>query len=94
MYFEFIAMCEELGIIPVIGLDFHDARTIADTADIVDYLYGEATTPYGALRKRDGHPKPYGSVWFQCVRASYPCQSVFPRRLYPIPSFLVSQVWQ
>ena len=65
MYFEFIAMCEELGMIPVIGLDFSDGRTIEDTADIVEYLYGNEQTTYGALRAKDGHPAPYDSVWFQ-----------------------------
>ena len=29
------------------------------------YLFGGAETAWGAVRIRDGHPEPYGSVWFQ-----------------------------
>ena len=125
MYFEFISMCEEIDIIPVIGLDFAhgaidfiknnefciksnnefcikndelNAGAIDDTADIVEYLlrgicstihnrshnlplilglncvyifpvrrylYSGADSTYGALRAKDGHPDPYGAVWFE-----------------------------
>ena len=66
MYFEFIAMCEELGIIPVIGLAFDaDTASVNDNADIIEYLYGSSHTPWGAMRIKDGHPTPYGSVWIQ-----------------------------
>ena len=75
MYFEFIAMCEELGIIPVIGLDFAHG-TAQDTSDIVEYLYGSADTTYGALRAKDGHPAPcvqystvqYSTCFVTCCR--------------------------
>ena len=55
---------QELGIIPVIGLDFQSGD-LQDTVDIVEYLFGGADTAWGAVRVRDGHPEPYGSVWFQ-----------------------------
>ena len=71
-YFEFLAMCEEISIIPVIGLDFQgkaDAAGVKDVADIVEYLYGDASNsslPWAQLRKKDGRAQPYSiNVHFQ-----------------------------
>lgn len=67
---EFLLTAEEIGASPVITIaDYWGEAN--DAADLVEYL----NTPIGvnpnngiawaAVRARQGHPKPYGVVWFE-----------------------------
>ena len=40
-------------------------ETPADVADLVQYLNGDAQTPWGKRRAEDGHPAPYGVRYLQ-----------------------------
>jgi hypothetical protein len=62
--FEFIAMCEGAGIEPVVTLAY-DLNSVNDWADLVEYLYGNSSTTWGALRAADGHPTAYEAYVFE-----------------------------
>jgi hypothetical protein len=55
--FEFLRLGEAMGIeaVPSLNID----ETPQDVADLVQYLYGPASSPWGAKRVADGHPEPY-----------------------------------
>ena len=44
-----------------------DRRTTTDAsfAELVEYCWGNVTTPMGAKRKADGHPLPYKIRFFE-----------------------------
>jgi hypothetical protein len=56
--FEFIDMCNAADIKPVVTLAY-DTNKAADWADLIEYMYGNETTTWGAQRAADGHPAPY-----------------------------------
>lgn len=56
--FELIQMCEAAGFEPIFTTFTWGVKP-SDMADMVEYLYGDNTTEYGALRTQDGHPAPY-----------------------------------
>ena len=56
--FEFVDMCNAADIKPVVTLAY-DSNTASDWADLVEYLYGDASTAWGGQRIADGHPQPY-----------------------------------
>ena len=60
--FEFLDMCKAGNVSAVLSLNEKD-----DAAGFIEYLWGDSTTPGGALRHRDGHPEPFQTenVWFQ-----------------------------
>ncbi len=39
--------------------------TAQEAANWVEYVNGEASTPYGAMRSNDGHPEPFGVVYWE-----------------------------
>jgi alpha-L-arabinofuranosidase len=55
---EFMTLCELIGVEPYITVNagFGDAHSAAEE---VEYMNGSVTTRLGALRARNGHPKPY-----------------------------------
>lgn len=55
--FEFLQLGEALGIEAVPSLNIEESAT--DIRDLMDYLYGPASTKWGAQRIADGHPEPY-----------------------------------
>ena len=66
--FELIDMANALNIKPIITLATdtppsappNPHNTAADWADLVEYLYGDDTTPWGSVRiHNDSHPAPY-----------------------------------
>ena len=68
--FEFIQMCEEAGIEPIVTTtaQWGDqmSKTATDTccapddmADLVEYIWGSNATVWGKQRFEDGHPEPY-----------------------------------
>ena len=62
--FEFIDMCNTLGIKPIVTLAY-DTNKAADWADLVEYTWGDASTTWGAIRTyNDSHPAPYNiTTW-------------------------------
>jgi alpha-N-arabinofuranosidase len=74
---EFMAWCEAIGSTPIISVAVYWGAA-ADGADLVEYLNSpnDATNPNGgtdwaAVRAADGHPEPYGVVWFEYGNESY-----------------------
>ena len=60
---EFMTMCRLLGIDPYICVNagFGDAHSAAEW---VEYVNGSVGTPMGKRRAENGHPEPYGVVWW------------------------------
>ncbi len=60
---EWMAFCELVGCEPLICINAGDG-TPEEAADWVEYCNGDTSTKYGALRAKNGHPKPYGvKLW-------------------------------
>jgi alpha-N-arabinofuranosidase len=69
---EFLEWCEDLDMEPVLGLyagmSFFSPVVeagpalepyVRDALDEIEYVTGDAATPWGARRARDGHPEPF-----------------------------------
>jgi alpha-L-arabinofuranosidase len=54
---EFLQFCEAARFEPVFALNINE--TPQDAADLVEYLNGPVSSPWGAKRAANGHPKPY-----------------------------------
>ena len=75
--FELVDMCNALGILPIV--DMRLTETTADMADLVDYLYGDASTVWGAKRILSGQcdnsvplpPPVYPSISSRTVLSCY-----------------------
>jgi hypothetical protein len=60
---EFLNLCEELNLVPVIGVNvLNDA---ANAADLVEYILGSGTTPQGARRAANGRSAPWNVRYFE-----------------------------
>ncbi len=58
---EYLALCGRLHIEPSITVNVNGAgATPEEAAHWVEYVNGAATTTFGAMRARNGHPAPYG----------------------------------
>ena len=55
---DFLHLCEEIGAEPFITIN-PTWNTPQDSADWVEYCNGDVSTPYGALRAKNGREKPY-----------------------------------
>jgi alpha-L-arabinofuranosidase len=55
---EFLQYCEAARITPAFAINIWE--TPEDMADMVEYLNGPVSTPWGRKRAENGHPKPYG----------------------------------
>ncbi len=55
---DFIALCREIGAEPFITVN-PTWNTPEESAQWVEYCNGDPSTPYGALRARNGHSEPY-----------------------------------
>ena len=55
---DFLCLCEQIGAEPFITIN-PTWNTPQDSADWVEYCNGDMTTPYGALRAKNGREKPY-----------------------------------
>lgn len=55
---DFLCLCEEIGAEPFITIN-PTWNTPQDSADWVEYCNGDASTPYGALRAKNGRVEPY-----------------------------------
>ncbi|HLK59701.1 MAG TPA: family 16 glycoside hydrolase [Chthonomonadaceae bacterium] len=54
---EFLQFCEAAHIEPAFAINIEE--TPQDAADLVEYLNGPVSSPWGARRAANGHPKPY-----------------------------------
>jgi alpha-N-arabinofuranosidase len=67
---EFLKLAHEIGAVPVITIADYWGEP-KDAADLVEYLNGPAGknenggVDWSAVRAADGHPEPYGVVWFE-----------------------------
>jgi len=74
-YHEWLQFCEDIGADPLyvfnagISCAFRSGTYLPDsdlpgliqnTLDAIEYAVGPVTTPYGAMRAKAGHPKPFG----------------------------------
>jgi alpha-N-arabinofuranosidase len=55
---EYMRLCKLIGCEPLICVNAGDG-TAREAANWVEYANGPATSPYGSLRARNGHPEPY-----------------------------------
>lgn len=55
---EFLRFCEAARFEPVFAINIEE--TPQDAADLVEYLNGPVSTPWGKKRAENGHPRPYG----------------------------------
>jgi alpha-L-arabinofuranosidase len=67
--FEMIDMCNALGFQPIITTSM--LSSAQDFADLVEYMYGNSSTEWGAARYRDGHPMPYQATFFELGNEQY-----------------------
>ncbi len=75
---EYISFARAVGAEPTITVNVEGrGATVAEAAAWVEYCNGPASSKYGALRARNGHPAPYGvkywevgnEIWGAWVRA-------------------------
>ena len=80
--FEFIDMCVEAGIEPIVtttaqwGDEMGQSADVTccspdDMADLVEYAYGNETTMWGKMRIADGHPTPYNFRYIELGNEQY-----------------------
>ena len=62
---EFIQFCRNINAEPSITVNVEgNTATVEEAAAWVEYCNGPATSKYGAMRARNGHPQPYGvKLW-------------------------------
>jgi len=60
---DFVQFCHAAGFECVFAINIEE--TPQDAADLVDYLNGPTTTPWGRRRAENGHPEPYGVKYIQ-----------------------------
>lgn len=68
---EYLEMCEDLNMAPLLavwaGYSLNKESLpqadldpyVQDTLNELEYIMGDASTTYGAMRVRDGHPEPF-----------------------------------
>jgi hypothetical protein len=74
--FEVVDMANAAGMLPVITLAWDQAGTglpsVQEWADLVEYAWGDATTPWGRVRiLNDSHPLPYNVTVFELGNELY-----------------------
>lgn len=67
---EFLNFCESLNITPVLTVGY-DNNSPLTAAELVEYCNGSVSTFFGALRARNGHPKPYNVVYWEIGNEVY-----------------------
>jgi alpha-N-arabinofuranosidase len=61
---EVVQLIQAAGAEPLICIRY-EQKTPKDAANEVEYFNGSVETPMGALRAKNGHPKPYGIKYWQ-----------------------------
>jgi len=67
---EWLAWCELVGCEALICVNAGDG-TAEEAADWVEYCNGDKATKFGALRAKNGHPKPYGVKYWEVGNELY-----------------------
>lgn len=69
---EFLKNTQDMGAIPVIEVSDYFG-TAQDAADLVEYLNApnDGAHPWAKLRAADGHPEPWGVIWFEYGNETY-----------------------
>jgi len=67
---EFLRFCESLAITPVFTIGYANNSPLT-AAEIVEYCNGPVTSSFGALRARNGHPKPYNVMYWEIGNEVY-----------------------
>jgi len=67
---EWMAWCELVGCEALICVNAGNG-TPEEAADWVEYCNGDTTTKFGALRAKNGHPKPYGIRYWEVGNELY-----------------------
>jgi alpha-N-arabinofuranosidase len=63
---EFVALCRRVGAEPSITVNVEGrGATAEEAAAWVEYCNGPASSKYGSLRARNGHPEPYGVKYWE-----------------------------
>ncbi len=63
---EFIRFCRDIGAEPSLTVNVEGGgATAEEAARWVEYCNGPMTSPYGAIRARNGHPEPYGVRYWE-----------------------------
>ena len=62
-FIEMLQAAEAVGAEPIIGMSMDE--TAEDIRDFVEYVNGPASSEWGALRARHGHPEPYGLKYIE-----------------------------
>jgi alpha-L-arabinofuranosidase len=60
---EFLNLCEELNIQPLIQVNVFDTTTSA--ADLVEYILGDKNTTQGSIRNSNGRTNPWNACYFE-----------------------------
>lgn len=71
---EFLTMCENLGIEPMIVLpisEVGDTNDIENAIHLLEYCNGDTTTFWGEKRKINGHPTPYNVSYWEIGNEQY-----------------------
>jgi alpha-N-arabinofuranosidase len=67
---EFLDLCREIETQPFITVNT-GLGSVEMAAREVEYVNGAADTPMGKLRAKNGHPEPYGVVWWAVGNEMY-----------------------
>jgi len=67
---EFMDLMKMLGAEPYVALNTGKG-TVEEAAQEVEYFNGSTDTPMGNLRKANGHPEPYGVIWWAVGNEMY-----------------------
>lgn len=61
---EYMAFCNELNIEPYLLFNVGNG-TVQEALNLLEYVNGAPTTPYGKKRAENGHPEPYNVTYFE-----------------------------
>ncbi len=67
---EFLELCREINAEAFIAVNTGQGGVEA-AAEEIEYVNGDADTPMGRLRARNGHPEPYGVKWWAIGNEMY-----------------------
>jgi len=67
---EFLALCRLIKAEPYIAVN-SGLGDAASAGDEVEYVNGAATTTQGRLRAANGHPEPFGCIWWSVGNEMY-----------------------
>jgi alpha-L-arabinofuranosidase len=63
---EYIQFCRNLGAVPTLVVNVEGrGATAGEAAAWVEYVNGPASSKYGAMRAKNGHPEPYGVKFWE-----------------------------